>query len=412
MYPYTYDVYSSICTCILASNTADNPSSLVSSLFFVSASLSTEARSVAETENHKMKASQLAVLSLLWAPASKIQAQIVNENWLDDFLDNIDFGNNNNGNSNNNGNNGGDFNTNLDLDAIDAKLNEKMSYVLDLAGLNSDQPVKLNMIYDSNMASASERQTQGKRVFDCLGDIGNFNEASLPKFESLRTMLYGQFFDVYETTENINVICAAAQRRRHRRDRRLEKQTVGKPGDGRARVGLGSSARFPGTGKSHKHRTTRGSKRRRLNLDRSKHHRNRRRKLQMNQANYPSEISTAYQDWAEENVQEFIESGDLTDRPSPELLVEEILDPLAIASTAYTALLIAEAAVEVVCNVVGIVEFGFDPGDFCRIISSAIGVAAWLQSFVVAMYEADFENWEFHTFLLDSAEIEAIYLGS
>ena len=97
------------------------------------------------------------------------------------------------------------------------------------------------------------------------------------------------------------VICAAAQRRR---DRRLE---TGRTKSASSHAG----SRIPRTS-NYSHRTRGGSNhdlRRRLTVDLNQN--KNQRKLKINQANYPSEISAAYADWAEENAQEFIASGDL-----------------------------------------------------------------------------------------------------
>lgn len=325
-------------------------------------------------------------------------------NWMNDFLSDLNFGNINNGDGNNNNN--ADF-EDIDLNSVDAKLRAKMNYVLGLAGRRPAAGTSGGgggsaQVYTGTMGDlfdaasplpsnvdANTRLQQGRRVFGCMAAIGGFDEESLPKFASLRNMLYGELFDAYQTKENIDVVCKASQRRRN-----LGEQEQPKSQPMRMR---GASPNKGPQKRARPHARPRAGRiSRRLKA----------------KANYPTEMSDPYNEWATDNVGPFTPSGDLTERPDYDMLVEDILEPLSISSTALNSLYIAEAAVDVVCNIVGIFEFGFDPGDFCRIISSGLGVAAFLQYFVVAKFEGDYGDWEFHTFLLNSAETEAIYANT
>lgn len=129
---------------------------------------------------------------------------------------------------------------------------------------------------------------------------------------------------------------------------------------------------------------------------------------------YPGTMSTSYSEWASNRVGTYLNNGDVGSRANVGQLTDGLLDPVTQLQTEIITdgLALSEATVAVICNVLGIVEVGFDPGDACRIISSSIGVARVVDEIALQTLQWEGRRVRTHNVLIDEAEIQATHTDS
>ena len=242
-------------------------------------------------------------------------------------------------------------------------------------------------LWDENSVAIEE----GRRAVLCVSSLARFDfDSKVPKIPFFRSLImnlvYRTFYSQYKSPEGVDRICQFAERRRELRS-------------GSTMVSYDEEASSE-------------------NDDGSRHLRgqNERALRSPTTPAYPGAVSSEYNEWASETLHEFLQNNqDLgkqsgtTSRANIDETVVSVLDPYAFAlnDTIDEGLAVTEAIFEVICNVFGMVEIAFDPGDACRIISSSIGLAQTINeaAFTALKYELDFIT--LHNQYIDSAEIQA-----
>lgn len=226
---------------------------------------------------------------------------------------------------------------------------------------------------------------QGKLALGCMATIGGVDLESqlalLGPFGFIKNLVYEQYYNSIDDDEKVARLCQIAEKRRQLVDQRRLRLNEPRGGE------VEKQAKFL--------RSKSGT--RRLGTAAS--------------VDYPSSMSSSYGSWVSTRYLEYLPNGDTTKRASIDMLTENLLDPISTLQDEILAdtLAVTEAVVEVVCNVLGSFEAGFDPGDACRIISSSINLAIVSNDVAMEAMQFDLMMISAHNLLIDEAEMQATH---
>ena len=252
----------------------------------------------------------------------------------------------------------------------ETRLKEQVNEVFQQVGL------AINLDDDNNKVALEE----GKRAFGCVTAIGGFDHRSkmpqLPFFQDVvMTLLYEMFYQQYASVERINQLCAVADRRRKLHTTEMRRSSPKGAGSG---TGLRRHRRLgePAT------------------------------------VNYPHTRGESYKGWAEDFLMEdYMIGSDMSQHTNVDQVTDLVLRPLIQQQQDVIAdgLAVTEATVAIVCNVLGTIEIGFDPGDACRIVESSIYLTIVINDAATRALKIEQEAINIHDRYIESAEIEAIH---
>lgn len=272
------------------------------------------------------------------------------------------------------GNGGDDSNANSNSNNNDREF-QLQRYALQFWNYYRSDTVNIESSTAGNVGEAYpvsklEARAEGQKALNCLVGLSGLNmnkvNRDIPLWTWLRNIAYETTFTAFESTNQIGYICDVQQRR----------------------------ANFASLQQQH-------------NRKKDRHLRERRDLGTPAKIENPAELGTDYGNWVESRLAQYT-NGDTSNRCDPDVLTREIHEPSHKLSATVARLEQSRGGMDIACTVFGIIELGFDPGDFCRIISNSIGYVSSMAMSARAALQRDLEMCIAHDQIINGVQIQAI----